>query len=290
MNIYTELNAQKFITHWLDGIELELNFWNKWINEKGGIYKEDFLRRIADTPKIEDETFIIFSSKPFRVLDAGAGPISCFGIIGSLGKIELTACDPLADAYARVLEANKIVPYVKTEFAYFERLTDRYKTNYFDHVHVRNALDHAFDALTGIYELLHVLKTNATLRLVHAENEAEHEHYQGFHQWNFTEDNGKFIIWNRDTNINISDTLRNIADVAVTTKSMEDGRRLIDVAIHKKITENILSQRTISQYFLDKVLLNKLISLTIEKNIQERKSEKTIRRKIVGFLHQFLKK
>lgn len=290
MNIYTELNAQKFITHWLDGIELELNFWNKWINEKGGIYKEDFLRRIADTPKIEDETFIIFSSKPFRVLDAGAGPISCFGIIGSLGKIELTACDPLADAYARVLEANKIVPYVKTEFAYFERLTDKYKTNYFDHVHVRNALDHAFDALTGIYELLHVLKTNATLRLVHAENEAEHEHYQGFHQWNFTEDNGKFIIWNRDTNINISDTLRNIADVAVTTKSMEDGRRLIDVAIHKKITENILSQRTISQYFLDKVLLNKLISLTIEKNIQERKSEKTIRRKIVGFLHQFLKK
>lgn len=29
MNSFTELNAQKFITRWLDGIEVELNFWNK---------------------------------------------------------------------------------------------------------------------------------------------------------------------------------------------------------------------------------------------------------------------
>lgn len=302
MNSFTELNAQKFITRWLDGIEVELNFWNKWAAEDGGIYNKDFLRRIADAPEIEDERFITFSNNPFRVLDAGAGPISSFGIMSSLGKIELTACDPLADAYAQVLEANKIVPYVKTEFAYFERLTDKYEKNYFDHVHVRNALDHAFDALTGIYELLHVLKVNGTLRLVYAENEAEHEHYQGFHQWNFTEENGEFIIWNRDININISDALRNIADVNVTTKTIEGGRRLIDVAINKKIAENILYKRTVSQYFLDKALLNKLINLILERNAQKNKSDKlknieyiifpqnSLQRKIVRYIIKFFKK
>lgn len=312
MDAFTEVNAQKFITRWLDGIEVELKFWNKWISEHGGIYKEDFLRRTADAPKIEDEKFITFSGKPFRVLDAGAGPISSFGMAGTLGKIELTACDPLADAYAQVLKANNITPYVKTEFAYFERLTDRYEKNYFDHVHVRNALDHAFDALAGIYELLHVLKINATLRLVHAENEAVNEAYQGFHQWNFTEKNGDFIVWNQEININISDMLRDAADVTVTTKYMEEGRRLIDVAIHKKNTESILSRRSASHYFLDKALLNKLISLILEKkdsqkildNEQEKKNkieqyeriekifcpQHSLRRKIAKYLLHFLKK
>lgn len=129
-----------------------------------------------------------------------------------------------------------------------------------------------------------------------------HEHYQGFHQWNFTEENGEFIIWNRDININISDALRNIADVNVTTKTIEGGRRLIDVAINKKIAENILYKRTVSQYFLDKALLNKLINLILERNAQKNKSDKlknieyiifpqnSLQRKIVRYIIKFFKK
>jgi hypothetical protein len=58
-----------------------------------------------------------------------------------------------------------------------------------------------------------VAKPGARVRLNHAENEAENENYTGFHQWNFTVEDGEFFIRGKDQVINVSRRLSAEAEI-----------------------------------------------------------------------------
>ena len=67
--------------------------------------------------------------------------------------------------------------------------------------------------------------------LRHAENEAEHEKYIGFHQWNISAEGGeKFIIWNNNIEYKSDDILKNFCDVTVIK---DDCSRNIVIFIKK---------------------------------------------------------
>jgi hypothetical protein len=84
---------------------------------------------------------------------------------------------------------------------------------------MRNALDHSYDPLAGIKQMIGVVKKGQVVILEHAANEAEKANYVGFHQWNICMENNEFILWNKSARINVSEELKQIAKFAVTGDS-----------------------------------------------------------------------
>lgn len=164
------------------------------------------------------------------VLDVGAGRISAVGTIPPHEghTIKLCACDVLAGAYNLMNPLYGLKPYVKVQFAFVERLTDRYELNSFDIVRMRNALDHCYDPFTGIFEMLKVARVGGTVRLIHAENEAEREMQYGMHQWNITsEGEDSMLIWRKDFKADMRDILKGCARIKTTIRNNPSGGRLI---------------------------------------------------------------
>jgi len=65
---------------------------------------------------------------------------------------------------------------------------------------------------------------------VHENNEAENERYQDMHQWNFCEENGQFIIWNKDARHNITEMFAYKAAVKIETIG---GHNLVKIKKHE---------------------------------------------------------
>lgn len=214
---------QRFVTTWLGGIDNEIQFWDSFIRDKGGQWPHTYRRRVDPAPSCQLDRYLsAFPDWPVRALDVGAGPISNVGVMTPRGRVELSACDALASVYTAILARHGIVPYVATEFALVERLTDRYAPGSFDIVNMENALDHAFDPFIGIAEMLRVARTGGLVLLIHAENEAEREHYNGFHQWNITERNGRLVIWRDRFSYVVDDVFAPFARVSASREKVGD--------------------------------------------------------------------
>jgi SAM-dependent methyltransferase len=190
------------IAEWSAGIDYEAGFWNQWVKTCGGRWPEDFsARREPGRPLDPGLESLLPSGEISRVLDVGAGPMTVLGTRSAERCIDLVAADPLALLYDHILTAHGIIPPIPTIFATAEDLSAFFGPSCFDLVHCRNALDHSFDPVRGIEEMLRVVKQGGHVVLRHLLNEAEFEargdHYSGFHQFNFNEREGRFYIWNK---------------------------------------------------------------------------------------------
>ena len=139
-----------------------------------------------------------------KILDVGAGPISKVGKVYNGNHIQLEPIDPLANKYKKILKDNNLIPPVFTKPGYGEYLSKLYNKNTFDLVHARNSLDYTKNPMAIINEMLTVVKQDHYIYLNHYLNEGENANYYGLHQWNFSVNNGDFIIKNKNNSININ--------------------------------------------------------------------------------------
>jgi len=191
---------------WASGIPNELGFWTHWAQTRGGAWPDEFDQRMNhDTPLVPwlAEWATKAELTHLRVLDVGAGPVSSVGYVPPPGMtMELVATDPLADAYTRIFDALGLVRPSPTIFAPAEDLSAHLPAGSFDIVHCRNALDHSFDPIRGLTEMLRVVRMGGVVMLYHNPNEAEAEGYSGFHQYNFDVEDEIFFIWRGATRWN----------------------------------------------------------------------------------------
>lgn len=223
----TPLAAQ--FSAWKAGIQHELEFWQHWFETRGDKWPEDFNDRL--NPATPIQAWIIDgleSKKDIRLLDVGAGPMTLLGKKSESANIEIIATDPLAPFYSAIASANNVQRPIETVQAFAEDLSCYYEPNSFDVVHCSNALDHSFDPMRGILQMFLAAKVGGKVVLQHAVDEAENAEYVGFHQWNFTEENGDFIIWNSRNRINVTERLSPYADIATSSAD-----RWIVVKMHK---------------------------------------------------------
>lgn len=144
-------------------------------------------------------------------------------------KIDLTACDPLAFFYTEIAGKYGVDRPIETQVGFAEELSAFFQPGTFDVIHCCNALDHSFEPMRGIEEMLIVAKPTGRIVLSHAINEAEHEQYSGLHQWNLDAQDGKFVIWNKSQRIDATIAFAPYADIVVETKA-----RWIVVILSKK--------------------------------------------------------
>lgn len=211
------------------------------IGKKSEIYyQENFIKtldvNLFCNPDSEIQDYIknlinVTDGTTIKILDVGAGPVTMLGKKWNGRKIEITAIDPLADRYNEILKKNNIHPPVITKVGYAEKLTEQFDENYFDIVHAINSLDHCFNPVKAIEEMLKVVRKNSYVVLYHSINEGKKHNYSGLHQWNFYEEDGNFYISNSKLNININNEFESQA--VVNAKIMDDGIYLLVTFLKK---------------------------------------------------------
>jgi SAM-dependent methyltransferase len=200
----------------MTGIDDEVRFWEQWIDSRGGEWPDDFRQRLDPEAEVEDYLPVSVGGEVLprlRILDVGSGPLTKLGKHYRGQALDLSACDPLADVYSALLKRAGIAPLVPVRMAFAEDLSAFFAPDSFDLVHCINALDHSFDPLRAIHEMLRVARVGGTVVLMHQPNEAEAENYVGLHQWNFDVQDGRFVVWNRERRIDVADAVRAVARV-----------------------------------------------------------------------------
>jgi hypothetical protein len=224
-----------YLKKWILGIESETRFWKLWFETKGLQWKDDYQKRISDNMDFNLENYLENNVKETVVLDVGSGPISSCGTKTNKTNLRICAVDPLAYIYKTLKEKSGITTGLSPDFCMVERLSEKFEHNSFDIVHMRNALDHSYNAVFGIFQLLFICKIGGKVVLQHVKNEAENEKYTGFHQWNLCVENNNFIIWRQNVKYNVSSIVSNFAEVIVEDKD----ENWIGIVINKRKEINI---------------------------------------------------
>lgn len=226
---------------WLQGRDTEVAFWNSWVQSRGLSWPEDFANRMrADLPiSPELGACIDFLDTPaLRLLDVGAGPMTSLGKTWHNKRLEICAVDPLAPYYDAMLERAGVTPPVRTTQAFAEHLSAYFPSHYFDVTHARNALDHSYNPLRALMEMLEVTRRGGIVFTDHSRNEAVREGWSGFHQWNFDSRNGDFVIWNREAIHSVNEIFSGVAEVQ--TVCIPGTERVIGV-LRKTIAQSVIS-------------------------------------------------
>jgi SAM-dependent methyltransferase len=213
---------------WTAALADESAFWEHYLGTAGGRWPDDFRRRLDPSLPLDEEQtrwVDIPPGNPVDILDVGAGALTFLGKVWAGRNVRISAVDPLAAEFDRILAAHNIVPPIRTQACRAEDVLIHFGPNKFDLVFCRNAMDHSADPLAGIRAGLQVAKPGKFLLMHHFAQEADHENYTGLHQWNFDEVDGKFIIYNREHRLDVESLIRDLCDQIVCQRPR--GRLLV---------------------------------------------------------------
>ncbi len=220
-----DIKDKQDFQRWLSGIPYEVAFWRSYYGNKrrrDDLFQWSLYDKPCHLDNFDIDKYIDGLETPQpKLLDVGCALSYMFSSNINGKHLEVDYVDPLAPFYNQILRRYRIErPEIK--FGMIESLTGSYAPNTVDFIHVRNALDHCSNPLNGIIQALAALKKNGVLYLNHFRNEAENEGYRGFHQFNINERDGNFILWNKDTELNVTDICKGFAEV--TTSVTSEGR------------------------------------------------------------------
>jgi SAM-dependent methyltransferase len=224
-------SPMEYEQRWSQHIPDELRFWDSWLRDRP--WPDQFEFRTDPRAELQPELAALLprGQTAYRLLDVGAGPLTALGKRLDGISLEISATDALAQHFDQLLERNHVQPPVRTAPCKAENLGSCFTPGSFDLVFCQNALDHVYDPIAAVDEIVRVLKPAGAVFLRHFENEGYREAYSGLHQWNFTIDDGDFIIWNPKIRVNVSRRLANCSVRTTREKSGEEGADFIIVVI-----------------------------------------------------------
>lgn len=208
---------------WQSAIDGEVRFWREYLRTKGARYPGSYETRLNPDLPLQPEIAALLDApegSTVRLLDVGAGPLTFLGRKDPRYTLELTAVDALGTQYGELLDEAGVVPPVRTQTCESEKLTTVLSRDHFDLVAARNTLDHSYDPMRAIEEMVAVAKPGAPLLLIHHRNTAEDEDYHGMHQWNFEADDGRLAVWRPGERIDVGEAL---AGRAVVERTWVEG-------------------------------------------------------------------
>jgi SAM-dependent methyltransferase len=216
---------------WTEALDHEMAFWRAWFKTSGSQWPEDYKFRIDPDTAIQDSItkHLTGVGSRVRMLDVGAGPLTLVGKRWAGREFELTAVDALANKYDFLLKEAGLIPPIRTRQCESERLTELFSNDSFDVVYASNTLDHSYQPMDAIRQMLNVAKPGGIVLLQHFRNEAENAEYDGLHQWNFDLVNGECLLWRPNTKWVLD---KELADRAIVTGTNADG--VVTVVITKR--------------------------------------------------------
>lgn len=208
---------------WESGVPEEILFWDSYLGAVDGPFVDERRERLDPTTPLQE--WAVAHLPPgrshYRILDVGAGPVTCLGKQHAGFSFEIVAVDPLAADYDRLLAKHGIEPPVRTQSCAAEELTEAFAPASFDFVNARNCIDHSRDALLAMRQMVAVVKPGCPVLLHHSIDEAKKQGYHGMHKWNFYTQDGAFWVSRLDSHgkpiaTNVDELLR--SEATVTTR------------------------------------------------------------------------
>lgn len=263
------VNYEKYLSDWLAGLENEINFWNRYMKEEGGMYFYGFKTTISPDRlfDLESDIPVNMYGKEYDFIDVGSGPFSRCGKITNKVSLNAISVDPLAYAYEMLKNRYHINNGIRLENGFVELLDKKFEANSFDMVHMSNSLDHSFSAVDGIYQLLNICKIGGKVILRHAENEAERASYSGLHQWNLSlyNEEHSFIIWRNNERYDICKMFKEYADFELIPGMMdEEGQWIYNKVVMIKKRDVTIPVNRYYDIMLNQIykeLISKLFSI-----------------------------
>jgi len=211
-------------SRWKAGIRSETRFWDNYFRTKGAEWADTYgLRFDPDLPLQPRPSALLPAQTEVQILDVGAGPLTYLGKRYEGKRLSITAVDPLAEEYDKILDKYQIRPLIRTQKLAAETLRERFPANTFDLVFALNCIDHAYDPEQAILHMIEVVKSGRYVLLEHRPNEAVTENYSGLHQWNFSMSaDGDFLISSRFSAVNM--TRKHAALCAITCEIVNEGK------------------------------------------------------------------
>lgn len=230
---------------WQAGVQSEIDFWRAvLVGEQFPDFRQDILQRLdPDTPVSEHIMPFLPEGIPateLKILDVAAGPVSCIGWKIQGQRPQITPIDALADQYRMLLDEFHLVPPTYTQRCDGENIDKIFAPESFDLVHIRNALDHCYDALAVVRNMLAVLKPGGVLIVCGYTDEAVFENYVGLHQWNIRADNGQLIIWRPGERYAVNQLFAE--QLAAINAVQDDAHRWTSVTLKKKVAHASAAQ------------------------------------------------
>ena len=229
----TAMISKSAVDQWRTGIPEEVQFWDNWLRTKGSRYSTEAFQFRFDPEAPLHPAFqkLIPASEgaTVRILDVGAGPATTLGKIWPGVNLQVTAIDPLANAYSELLKSHSMTAPAPTIEGFGESIVAQFGENQFDFVYSKNAIDHSVDAPLVIEQMYAVAKPGCVVYLVHRINEADNQNHMGFHHWNFYEENGEFIVEGRGQKTNVNQLFQGRATVELQYTGTDNDHLLVTI-------------------------------------------------------------
>lgn len=181
---------------WQESLLGEAAFWEGWLANNA----DKRVRFEANYPfphyAIEALGDVIGRKAVIRALDLGSGPASTLGRYWPGHHVQITYVDPLADDYNSMLRRNGLNAFANIVKGAGETLLADVAARDFDYVYSGNALDHSYDPLLAIQNMIDIARPGGAIQFFTFENEGACEGYHGLHQWNFAMDGADAVLWN----------------------------------------------------------------------------------------------
>jgi SAM-dependent methyltransferase len=219
---------------WRTRTQSEVDFWAGWLRGAPGTeqWASDRESRLDPAAEIRDPLVRAelerMPAQEISILDVGAGPLTSLGYRYPGKTLTITAVDPLADRYERLLREAGLEPPVRTIAVAGEALVEHFGPGSFDIAYATNALDHSAEPLTIIANMVTVVRPGGAVLLRHKRNEGESARYGGLHQWNFDVADDRLIVWNDVTVVDVSKALE---PRAATTAWVEEHEVVARLAV-----------------------------------------------------------
>ena len=224
---------------WNDALHDETSFWERALAENGRAWlPEEYRKRTDPTLELQEELKQLIpatAGNKIRILDVGAGPLTTLGKRWAGCELEIVAVDPLADAYTALLAKLRIVPPIATRYARGEDLLAVFRENEFDLAYASNSLDHSYDPLLAMRQMLAVVKPQRFVYLWHFANEGLHEGYHGLHQWNFDVADEDFVVSDGRKRYSLKHEFKTVAELSCE-RTVDFGKPVV-IARLKKLAE-----------------------------------------------------
>jgi SAM-dependent methyltransferase len=173
---------------WESRIHSELNYWKDQIRRQDSeAWRADYGKRLDPDARLQEVIArrIDPTVKVNRILDVGSGPLTSINRKCDFCEVSITAVDPLADFFNEIMEARGITPPVRPITGWGERLTELFGEDQFDITYSRNAIDHSYDPIKCIDEMIRVTKKDHYVIVEVNERAGSLEGWRGLHQWDF---------------------------------------------------------------------------------------------------------
>ena len=182
-----------------DGFAAELRFWDEYLAARPPCVGSADIRARAFPPVLRaclDEIVPAAGAVP-RVLELGSGPLSLLAGGVERGWLELTAIDPLAIPYARMMARHGAKHPVQPLAGRGESLFEVVQPRTFDIAYSGNAIDHASDPRACVANLARAVRVGGRLVLEGFCHEATNAGWEGLHQHDLVPERGELVHYDR---------------------------------------------------------------------------------------------